>query len=173
MCAAISLNTFGLSLKQMLKEEFGENVPEMNDSGLKIGADAGLLLTKKIGVRGDHNEPVWAGKPVNYASKCAAATEAGRVLVTSAFFKPFLENQYIRYTCGCVNGEPGNEVSPLWLRTTIDKLGSDSEVRELKSSWCPRCGKDFARAILRGDQDRGLNTGQIPKWRVEPEDGNA
>lgn len=169
MCAAISLNAFGLKLREMLKDQFGEDVPEMNDSGLKIGADTGLLLVKKIGVRGDHNEPVWAGKPVNYATKCAAETDAGRVLVTSAFFKPFLDNQYVRYSCGCVNGEAGKEVSPLWLRKTIDSLGSDNEVRELRSSWCSRCGKDFARAILRGDQDRDLNTGQLPKWRSDPD----
>lgn len=169
MCAAISLNAFGLKLREMLKDQFGEDVPEMNDSGLKIGADTGLLLVKKIGVRGDHNEPVWAGKPVNYATRCAAETDAGRVLVTSAFFKPFLDNQYVRYSCGCVNGEAGKEVSPLWLRKTIDSLGSDNEARELRSSWCSRCGKDFARAILRGDQDRDLNTGQLPKWRSDPD----
>jgi class 3 adenylate cyclase len=168
LCAAVSLNSFGLGLRQMLKDQFGEDVPEMNDSGLKIGADTGLLLVKKIGVRGDHNEPVWAGRPVNYATKCAAETEAGKVLVTSAFFKPFLDNQYVRYTCGCVNGEPDQKVSPLWLRKTVDSLGSDTEVRELKSSWCARCGREFARAILRGDQDRGLNTGQLAKWRVDP-----
>lgn len=169
MCAAISLNTFGVQLRQMLRDEFGEDVPEMKDSGLKIGADTGLLLVKRIGVRGEHNEPVWAGKPVNYASKCASEVEAGRVLVTSAFFKPFLDNQYIRYTCGCVNGEQGQEVSPLWIKKTVDVLGSDSDVREVRSTWCSNCGKDFAKAILGGDQDRGLNTGQLPKWGSDPD----
>lgn len=116
MCAAISLNTFGRRLREMLRREFGEEVPQMADSGLKIGADTGLLLVKKIGVRGDHNEPVWAGKPVSYASKCAAEVDAGSVLVTFRFFKPFLENQYVRYSCGCVNAQPTAEVSPLWSK---------------------------------------------------------
>jgi len=169
ICAAISLNTFGLKLRQMLHEEFGDDVPEMKDSGLKIGADTGLLLVKKIGVRGEHNEPVWAGKPVNYASKCASEVEAGGILVTSAFFKPFLENQYVRYSCGCVDGEQKQKVSPLWIKKTVDILGSDSEVREVRSSWCANCGKDFARAIMRGDQDRGLSTGGLPKWRPNPD----
>lgn len=169
LCAAVTLNTFGHKLRTMLKEEFGQDVPEMADSGLKIGADTGVLLVKKIGVRGEHNEPVWAGKPVNYASKCAAQVEAGRVLVTSAFFKPFLENQYVRYTCGCVLGQKGHPISPLWIRKNVDVLGSDSEVRELRSPWCSNCGTDFARAILRGDQDRGLNTGELPKWRDDPD----
>lgn len=169
MCAAISLNTFGVKLGQMLRDEFGEHVPEMKHSGLKIGADTGLLLVKKIGVRGDHNEPVWAGKPVNYASKCASEVEAGRVLVTSAFFKPFLDNQYVRYSCGYTSGEQGHEVSPLWIKKTLDVLGSDPEVREVRSAWCANCGTDFAKAILRGDMDRELNTGQLSKWRPDPD----
>jgi class 3 adenylate cyclase len=172
MCAAVSLNAFGLKLRGMLNDEFGEAVPEMKDSGLKIGADTGLLLVKKIGVRGDHNEPVWAGKPVNYASKCASEVGAGRILVTSAFFKPFLDNQYVRYSCGCVDGEPKQDVGPLWIKKTVDTLGSDSEVREVRSSWCANCGKDFARAILRGDQDRGLNTGELAKWKADPDAEN-
>lgn len=170
LCAAISLNAFGQRLKEMLSDEFGEAVPQMKESGLKIGADTGLLLVKKIGVRGDHNEPVWAGKPVNYASKCAQEAEAGRVLVTAKFFRPFLDNQYVRYSCGCNGGEPGGGVSPLWERQVLETLGEqDRDVRELKSAWCANCGTEFARAILRGDTEReGLNTGGTPKWR-EPE----
>lgn len=169
MCAAISLNSFGSKLAKMLKDHFGADVPEMTESGLKIGADTGLLLVKKIGVRGDHNEPVWAGKPVNYASKCASEVDAGAVLVTSRFFKPFLENQYVRYSCGCVGGEQTADIRPLWIRKSVDVLGSDSEVREVRSAWCQDCGSDFAKAILAGKRDRGLNTGSLPKWRPDPD----
>jgi class 3 adenylate cyclase len=169
MCAAISLNTFGSKLAKLLKVHFGAEVPAMTESGLKIGADTGLLLVKKIGVRGDHNEPVWAGKPVNYASKCASEVDAGAVLVTSRFFKPFLENQFVRYSCGCVGGEQTADIRPLWIRKSVDVLGSDSEVREVRSTWCQNCGGDFAKAILAGKRERGLNTGSLPKWRPDPD----
>jgi len=173
MCAAVTLNSFGKRLRSMLKEQFGDDVPEMKDSGLKVGADRGILLVKKIGVRGDHNEPVWAGKPVNYAAKCAQAADAGSILVTSRFFKDFLDNQYVRYSCGCVNGAPGDGASPLWLKSTIDALGEDGNVRELESSWCKHCGTKFARAILKGEKDRGLNTGELKKWREPPAEAGA
>ena len=101
ICAAISLNTFGRRLAVLLREELGEDVPEMKASGLRIGADRGVLLVKNIGVRGPHKEPVWAGKPVNYATKCAQAADPGHVIVTSRFFQDLRENEYVRYTCGC------------------------------------------------------------------------
>ena len=168
ICAAISLNTFGLRLRRMLADQFGEAVPEMKDSGLRIGADRGLLLAKKVGVRGDHNEVVWAGKPVNYATKCAQAAEAGQVIVTSRFFRDLRENQYVRWSCGHVGGELG-EVGALWRRLTVEGLGQDQDARSIGSPWCEHCGTKFCRAILRGETERGLNTGQLPKWKPDPE----
>jgi len=172
MCAVISLNSFGHRLRRMLREQFGEAVPEMKESGLKIGADRGLLLVKRIGVRGDHNEPVWAGKPVNYATKCAHSADAREVIVTSRFFRDFRDNEFVRFSCGCVEGEPGKEVVPLWRPTTIDTLGEDdANVRELRSAWCKNCGTKFCRAILQGEEDRvGLNTGPLKKWREDSAD---
>lgn len=178
MCAAITLNALGHRLKQMLKEQLGGDVEAMQDSGLKIGADRGLLLVKRIGVRGNHNEPVWAGKPVNYATKCAQQADAGEVIVTSRFFKEFKDNEYIRFSCGCVAGEPGGNVGPLWRKTEVEKLGEvDATARLLKSAWCRSCGADFSAAILRGEKERtGLNTGPIKKWiedsAVEPTGGS-
>jgi class 3 adenylate cyclase len=173
MCAAISLNAFGWRLATMLKDEFGEEVPEMKSSGLKIGADSGTLLVRRIGVRGDHNEPVWAGKPVNYASKCAAEADAGQVIVTNRFFKPFRGNQYIQYSCGHPDSEK-KDVVPLWQKLEVAALGErDKECRLLLSSWCTKCGASFCEAVLAGERDRGLNTGQMPKWREEPETAAA
>jgi class 3 adenylate cyclase len=171
VCAAISLNSFGLKLRTMLKDQFGDDVPEMKESGLRIGADRGVLMVKKIGVRGDHNEPVWAGKPVNYATKCAQAAEAGRVVVTNRFFKDFRENQYVRWSCGHEKGEATGNIGALWLPITVDTIGDDQEnARELATSWCDHCGSKFCRAILNGKTDRELNTGQLEKWRKPKEE---
>lgn len=171
MCAAVSLNSFGRRLAVMLADQFGDEVPEMKESGLKIGVDRGLMLVKRIGVRGDYNEPVWAGKPVNYATKCAQAAGAGQVIVTSRFSKEFRDNEFVRFSCGCVAGEPGGEVGPLWRKIEVDALGQDAQARELLSAWCRHCGTMFCRAILRGEKERdGLNTGPIKKWREDPPD---
>lgn len=172
ICAAISLNTFGHRLRKILAAQFGEAVPEMKDSGLRIGADRGLLLAKKIGVRGEHNEPVWAGKPVNYATKCAQVADAGQLVVTARFFRDLRENQYVRWSCGHVGGELG-DVGPLWRKNTIESLGQDQDARELGASWCEHCGTKFCRAILRGETDRGLNAGQLPKWKPDPEEAEG
>jgi len=170
MTATVSLNSFGQRLALLLKEQLGDDVPEMQESGLKVGADRGTLLVKRIGVRGEHNEPVWAGKPVNYATKCAQEAEAGRVIATSRFFNGFRDNEYVRWTCGCKNGVPAGEVVPLWRKVTVDALGEQHQnCRELVSRWCENCGNDFAASILAGEKDRGLNTGQLKKWREDPE----
>lgn len=168
ICAAISLNTFGHRLRKMLAAQAGEAVPAMKDSGLRIGADRGLLLAKKIGIRGEHNEPVWTGKPVNYATKCAQAADAGQLVVTARFFRDLRESQYVRWSCGHVGGELG-DIGPLWRKITVESLGQDQDARELGAPWCEHCGTKFCRAILRGDTDRGLNTGQLPKWKPDPE----
>lgn len=172
ICAAISLNTFGTKLAVQLREQLGEDVPEMKESGLRIGADRGVLLVKKIGVRGTHNEPVWAGKPVNYATKCAQAAAPGQVVVTGRFFQDLRQNEFVRYSCGCSGGEAGHAIAPLWRKTTLESIGRGEEnARELGSCWCANCGADFCRAILRGEKERfGLNTGELPKWRHEPEE---
>ncbi len=171
MCAAVTLNGFGRRLAMMLAETFGEDVPEMKESGLKIGVDRGTLLVKRIGVRGDHNEPVWAGKPVVYATKCAQEADAGKAIVTSRFFRDFKDNEFVRFSCGCQDGQPGKAVAPLWRKVEVEALGQDSDARELLSTWCERCGTRFCRAILAGETEReGLNTGSLKKWRETPQE---
>lgn len=171
LCAAVSLNTFGQNLRQTLAKELGDDVREMRESGLRIGADRGALLVKRIGVRGTHNEPVWAGKPVNFATKCAQEADAGQVVVTARFFGDFKDNEFVRYSCGCVDGENRSEAGPLWERVTVPELGErHSSACRLRSAWCHQHGDEFARAILSGEKRRrGLNTGSLKKWR-EPEE---
>ena len=171
MCAAVSLNGFGTKLKKMLADEFGDDVPEMKDSGLKVGADTGTMLVRRIGVRGDHNEPVWAGKPVNYAAKCAQAAKAGQVIVTARFFKPFRDNEYVRYSCGHQAGEFTGEVGPLWWKVDVPELGeADKDCRGLHTTWCEHHGNEYVGAILAGQKERDdINTGELSKWRDPPD----
>lgn len=68
-CAATTLRTWS---ERHLVPEIEKLSNRMPKTGFKVGMVRGTLAVKKVGVaRTDHNEPVWAGKPVNWAFKCA------------------------------------------------------------------------------------------------------
>lgn len=155
MCAAITLKTF--SEKKLVPaienwEKAGDRFPE---TGLKIGMHSGVIAVKKVGVRGT-NEPVWAGKPVNWAAKCAGAANRDQLIVTQAVYGKFEQNGYITHSCGCGFGGPGTATpTRIWVDEFVDKLPQDQmRCRRLTSRWCENCGDDFCQAVLDGKTDR-------------------
>lgn len=147
-CAAVSVKTFSeRHLVPAIDELFAETFP---DTGYKLGMASGIIAVKKVGVRGT-NEPVWAGKPVNWATKCAQCADSHQLVVTNAVFEKLSENDYIRYSCGCSSsGVPRD----LWTQVEVEKLGKHSTSAMLKSAWCPTHGDEFCHAILNGHRDR-------------------
>ncbi len=146
-CAAASIKKFSVaSIGPLIDEKFSDNFP---DSGLKTGIASGILVAKKVGVRGT-NEPVWAGKPVNFASKCAQGADRHELIVTSAVYEKLAPNDYIDYSCGCPNGVPYS----LWSEIEVEKLGKHSKCMRLGSNWCEVHGDEFCRAILDGKRTR-------------------
>ena len=146
-CTAASIKKFSLaSIGPLIDEKFSDSFP---DSGLKTGIASGILVAKKVGVRGT-NEPIWAGKPVNFASKCAQGADRHELIVTSAVYEKLAPNDYIDYSCGCPNGEP----YPLWGEIEVEKLGKHSNCMRLGSNWCETHGDEFCRAILDGKKTR-------------------
>ncbi|HEY5052154.1 MAG TPA: adenylate/guanylate cyclase domain-containing protein [Solirubrobacterales bacterium] len=146
-CAAASIKKFSLaSIGPLIDEKFSDSFP---DSGLKTGIASGILVAKKVGVRGT-NEPIWAGKPVNFASKCAQGADRHELIVTSAVYEKLAPNDYIDYSCGCPNGVP----YPLWGEIEVEKLGKHSNCMRLGSNWCETHGDEFCRAILDGKKTR-------------------
>jgi class 3 adenylate cyclase len=159
LCAAITLKTFSEhKLIPAIEASMPDRFPE---TGLKVGMAAGILAAKRIGIR-DTNEPVWAGKPVNWATKCAAAADRNQLIVTRRVFQKFEENDYVTHSCGCgkdpVTGErvPGAAApSELWTTTQVTTLPEeDIDCKLLKSSWCPIHGDEFCTAILEGKTRR-------------------
>jgi hypothetical protein len=147
LCAAISVKTFSeRHLVPAIEGLFAESFP---NTGYKLGMASGILAVKKVGVRGT-NEPVWAGKPVNWATKCAQRADRHQLVVTGAVFDKLAENDYMRYSCGCPDGTP----SDLWSDIEVEKLGKHSTCSLLKSSWCQTHGDEFCQAILDGRCDR-------------------
>jgi class 3 adenylate cyclase len=159
LCAAITLKTFSEhKLAPSIEASMPDRFPE---TGLKVGMAAGSLAARKVGVRGT-NEPVWAGKPVNWATKCAAAADRNQLIVTRRVFQKFEQNDYVTHSCGCgkdpVTGErvPGAATpNELWTMTQVATLPEeDIDCKLLKSSWCPIHGDEFCTAILEGKTSR-------------------
>jgi class 3 adenylate cyclase len=157
LCAAITLKSFSEhKLVPAIEASMPDRFPE---TGLKVGMAAGILAAKKVGVRGT-NEPVWAGKPVNWATKCAAAADRNQLVVTRKVFQKFENNDYVTHSCGCyTNAEghrvPGGTLKELWSDTRVDTLpDADIDCKLLKSSWCVNHGDEFCTAILEGKTNR-------------------
>src|SRR5271154_5334596 len=69
MCCGITVKTFSADLADRLENKW----PNMEKTGFKVGVASGRVLVKRIGTPRNpaQQEPIWAGKPVNYAAKSA------------------------------------------------------------------------------------------------------
>jgi class 3 adenylate cyclase len=146
MCAGISAKTFSeLRLLPLLNDAL-KDVPE---TGIKVGVALAAVLVKRVGVRGT-NEPVWAGRPVNWAAKCAQRADAHQLIVTDDVWRAVATNQWIRYSCRC--SRPPKD---LWMDVELEKLPEPHrEGHLLTSKWCEKCGDEFCAAILSGGTKR-------------------
>ena len=170
IAAAFTLKSFSSKLAPMITAYLGDDAPEIGESGLKIGMADGTLLAKRVGVRGEHNEPVWAGKPVNYATKCAQAADRHDIVSTDRVFEHFKDQGYVTHSCGHSDGAEG-VVRPLWGDFEVETLGDDSACKIFRaaSSWCEHHGDEYCAAILAGDRRADLPEGIAPLRDPEPE----
>ena len=153
LCAGVTLKSFSVrSLAPLIDELFADNFP---DTGFKVGMSAGVLVAKNVGVHGT-NEPVWAGKPVNYAVKCAGKADRHELIATSNVYDKFVGNEYVTHSCGCPTGVP----VPLWVDVEVEKLGKHSQCKLLPVGWCKQHGDEFCAAILEGKRKRDEVSGQ-------------
>ncbi len=153
MCAGITLTSFSRRcVVPRIADSMDERFPT---TGLKVGMSAGVLVVKKVGVRGDMNEPVWAGKPVNWAAKCAQEADANELIATESVYGKFENNHYVRYSCGCQGGQWTGRYSDLWSEVQVETI-PDTTVRcmRLQSYWCGVHGDEVCDAILTGKTRR-------------------
>ena len=151
LCTGISLKTFSERHLVLEIHKMPGSMPKhVPDTGLKIGIASGVLAVKKVGVRGGA-EPVWAGRTVNWASKCAGKADAHELIATDPVFRRFGDNDYVTHSCGCPSGTP----SELWAEAVVEKLPEEAaHCKVLRSGWCQDHGDEFCRAILRGARHR-------------------
>jgi class 3 adenylate cyclase len=147
VCAAITIKTF--SEKGLLPAIEDHVEEKLRDTGLKVGMAAGMLAVKRVGKSRDQSEPIWAGKQVNWASKCAGAADRNELIITERVFNRFKDNEFVRYSCRCQTPKD------LWSDTQVTKLPEQAwNCKLLKSRWCDTCGEQFCRAVLDGETSR-------------------
>lgn len=129
-----------------------------------VGIDHGTLLVRRLGLRGTKQNEVWAGKPVNMASKLSSLAGPNHVVVSDRVFRHYDEASRLRrrallWSCGC-NGEtrgrgldvPAGRTFKLWEQEAVpEDLGLDFEhLHRLESKWCQVHGSEFCEAIVTG-----------------------
>jgi class 3 adenylate cyclase len=156
MCAAITIRTSSVDLVDRLESKWTA-IPE---TGFKVGVASDRVLVKRIGTPRNpaQQEPVWAGKPVNYAAKAAQCADRHEIIVTGSVWDTISPNDYLAFSCGCDgNGEPTKATNTIWEDLTIERLPEDDHEREgrrLIAPWCRIHGPEFCAAILAGKRQR-------------------
>lgn len=155
VCAGITARTFS---ERSLEPRLARKWPDAPETGFKVGVAQGDVLVKKIGTPRNPNEqePIWAGKPVNYAAKAAQQANRGEMIATASVWIQIEDNDYLTVSCGH-SGRAKSTPSTLWQDVEIEKLTHDSDEaagKLLKTIWCEFCGADFVAAILGGATSR-------------------
>lgn len=151
MCAGITVKSFSRDLVERLVKKW----PELPETGYKVGIARSQVLVKKIGTPRNpaEQEPIWAGKVVNFATKCAQMADKDELIVTGSFWDWVEPNDYLTYSCPCREGGP----APLWENVEIEKIPEsdyDRQGRKLRSTWCEVHGNDYCNAVMDGKKNR-------------------
>lgn len=156
LCAAVTIRTFSEGLVDQLETKW----PGLPETGYKVGIHTARALVKRIGTKRNvaEQEAVWAGKPVNFAAKCAQSADRHQVVATQVMWDRFQKNDYIAFSCGC-NGGP---TATLWTDTTVQSLPESEQAAViLNSAWCVECGPEYCDAILQGETHRDDITDEV------------
>lgn len=166
VCAGITIKTFS---EKHLWPRLEKKWPALPETGFKVGIGSSPLLVKRVGVpRTDHQEPVWAGRAVNYAAKAAQQADRHEMIVTGTVWDWASSNDYLAVSCTCAEPNPN-----IWQDVTINKIpdnDADREGKLLTSTWCDNCGPTFCAAILAGNKNRNDVTNQSTNaYQIEME----
>lgn len=151
LCAGITIKTFSLDLADRLEKKW-DDLPE---TGFKVGVASSRLLAKRIGTPRNpaQQEPVWAGKAVNYAAKAAQGTDRHLMVVTGSVWDVVEKNDYLAVSCPCGDGPSLS----IWSDTEIDRLPEgdpEAQGRVLCAPWCSTHGPEYCGAVLSGKRRR-------------------
>ncbi len=149
LVAAVTFKTFA-------NLEFTPRIKNITtvDVGCHIGIDQKTVLVRKIGLkkkngRTDRQNEVWAGKPVNMASKLSSMSNDNQLIVSDRFYNN-ISNDKARYSCGC----PNEEKKLLWeeIDVTNNKLFDFNKAHSLDTNWCETHGTEYFNDLLKLDK---------------------
>lgn len=151
MCAGITVKANSLDFAGQIEAKW----PSKPKTGFKVGVASGRVLVKRVGTPRNpaQQEPVWAGKPVNYATKAAQCADRHELIVTGSVWDRIEKNDFLTLSCTCGDG-PSDSI---WQDIQIDKLPADDPERQgrrLTSSWCSTHGEEYCNAVLDGKTNR-------------------
>jgi class 3 adenylate cyclase len=151
LCAGITIKTFSRDMAGRLEKRW----PDLPGTGFKVGVASSRLLVKKIGTPRNpaQQEPVWAGKAVNYAAKAAQGANRHIMVVTGSVWDRVESNDYLAISCPCRTG-PGLSI---WEDTEIERLPDgdpEAQGRSLSAFWCSVHGEEYCTAVLGGKRNR-------------------
>lgn len=151
VCAGITVKTFSGAMVQRLEKKW----PDIPETGFKVGIASSRLLAKRVGTPRNpaQQEPVWAGKAVNYAAKAAQGADRDELIVTGSVWDVVQGNDYLAVSCPCGTG-PSLDI---WADTVIERLPDgdiEAQGRVLTASWCDTHGEDYCAAVLEGKRKR-------------------
>ena len=151
ICAGITVKSFGASLKDKVFDKWGI------ETGYKVGIASGRVLAKRLGTPRnlDEQEPVWAGKPVNFATKAAQHADVNELIVTASVWAEVEDIDYLVVSCGHNDGKPSTKAG-LWRGVQIENIAHEDESKGqlLEATWCEHCGDEFCSKILAGEKSR-------------------
>ncbi|MFJ8893569.1 hypothetical protein ACIRCZ_03195 [Leifsonia sp. NPDC102414] len=153
MGSAITIRTFSDDFTEQLEAKW-KGAPS---TGFKLGVASGPILAKRVGLARhlDLQEPVWAGRAVNYAAKAAQQADPKHIFVTGSVWDAIGDNEFLAFSCGCDSGIPGGTPSLLWESIELNKIPDDERFGQaLRSGWCLTHGEPFLNAILDGQTFR-------------------
>lgn len=151
ICSGITVKT----MSEDFANQFENKWPNGPQTGFKIGVSSGRVLVKRVGTSRKlvQQEPVWAGKPVNYATKAAQCADRHELIVTESVWSHIKTNDYLAFSCDCGGGPS----SRIWADYEILKLPDTDTERhgqKLSSAWCTQHGEEYCTAVLDGRTNR-------------------
>jgi class 3 adenylate cyclase len=151
LCAGITIKTFSQDMVTRLEKKW----PDLPETGFKIGVASSRLLAKRIGTPRNpaQQEPVWAGKAVNYAAKAAQGADRHELIVTGSVWDVVEKNDYLAVSCPCGTGPSLG----IWTDTEIERLPDgdpEAQGRLLSACWCDTHGAEYCAAVLDGTRQR-------------------
>lgn len=143
-----------VAFKTFVEDHF---IPAAKEKDLALDGhyaiDRKSVLVRRLGFRRvagrtDRQNEVWAGKPINMASKLAGLTSGGELLVSDRFYEALTDEGAIN-SCGCPNGVP----APLWkeIDLTDNDLFDFDKAYQLGSTWCKDHGTAFFSHLVTVD----------------------